>query len=239
MGCGGPGWPSTPGDREEDTVHLQPEEPAAGPWRTVPLPDLVELVADAGGAPEGRPLVLAIDGRGASGKSTLAAALHRHVAASAVVHTDDLAWHEPLFRWGHLLADVLRRLRQGEALSFRPPTWAERGRDGAIEVPAGLDLVVVEGTGASQREYADLVDVTVWVQADFAEAERRGIARDVEQGVNGGPEEAEAFWHEWMFEELQFIRRQRPWERACAIVHGSPATLPADHVVVADPPGRH
>ena len=219
-------------------MQLQPEEPAAGPWRTVPLQDLVELVLAAAGRPEGRPegrpVVLAVDGRGASGKSTLADRLHRHVAASAVVHTDDLAWHEPLFEWGHLLDDVLRPLRRGEAVWFRPPRWVERGRDGAIDVPAGLDLVVVEGTGASQREYAELVDATVWVQADFAKAERRGIARDVEKGVNGGPDEAAAFWHEWMAEELRFLRRQRPWEQACVIVHGNTDALPADHVLVAD-----
>jgi hypothetical protein len=33
----------------------------------------------------------------------------------------------------------------------------------------------------------------VWVQSDFAEAERRGIARDIAQGVNGDPEASTRF----------------------------------------------
>ena len=105
---------------------------------------------------------------------------------------------------------MLRPLREGRSLSYRPPQWAQRGRDGVIAVPAGLH-VVVKGTGASQREHADLVDATVWVRADFAEAERRGIARDVAGGVNGDPYQATAFWHEWMTAELSFLDRQRPW----------------------------
>ena len=86
---------------------------------------------------------------------------------------------------GHLLARVLEPLHRGEPVQFRPPAWARHGRQGAIEVPAGLDLVIVEGTGGSQREVAALVDTAIWVQADFTEAERRGIERDVMEGVNG------------------------------------------------------
>ena len=202
---------------------LPPGEPEAGPWRPAPLPALLDLVLGAAGSPRDRPRIVAVDGRGASGTSTLAARLGALAPASAVVHTDDLAWHEPLFGWGHLLAeDVLGPLRDGRALSYRPPQWERRGRTGVIAVPAGLDVVLVEGTGASQREHADLVDATVWVQADAVEAERRGIARDVADGVNGDPDEAAAFWHEWTTAELAFLDRERPWRRACVVVNGTP-----------------
>lgn len=209
-----------------------PGEPAVADWRVVRVDALVELLASRVGAVRGRPRIVAVDGRSASGKSTLASRLHRAVPRSAVVTTDDLAWHEPLYAWGDLLADgVLRPLREGRALAYRPPQWGVRGREGAIEVPAGLDLVVVEGTGASHREHAGLVDATVWVQADFAEAERRGVARDITSGVNGGPEEATAFWHAWMAEELRFFERQRTWERADVVVNGTPDRALADDEV--------
>ena len=211
---------------------LPPGEPAAVDWRVVRVGALVELLASGVGQVRGRPRIVAVDGRSASGKSTLAARLHHAVPRSAVVTTDDLAWHEPLYAWGDLLADgVLRPLREGRALAYRPPQWDVRGRAGVIEVPAGLDLVVIEGTGASHREHADLVDATVWVQADRAEAERRGIARDIASGVNGGPEEATAFWHAWMAEELRFFERQRTWERADVVVNGTPDRALADDEV--------
>jgi len=220
------------------TLTLPPGEPAAGPWRTVSVDELIALVRRLTGDPAGRPRIVAVDGRGASGKTTLAARLHQHLPASAVVHTDDLAWHEPLFGWGHLLADrVLQPLRRGEPVSFQPPAWAQHGRDGAVQVPAGLQYVLVEGSGASQREHAELVDATIWVQADVAEAERRGIARDVEEGVNGDPDQTAAFWREWMTEELAFFDRQQPWTRAGLVVNGTaPAGAGTGHVTVAPGP---
>lgn len=211
---------------------LPPGEPAVVDWRVVRVGALVEQFASGVGAVRGHPRIVAVDGRSASGKSTLASRLHRAVPRSAIVTTDDLAWHEPLYAWGHLLADgILRPLRDGRALAYRPPQWDARGREGAIEVPAGLDLVVIEGTGASHREHAELLDATVWVQADWTEAERRGIARDIESGVNGGPEEATAFWHAWMAEELRFFERQRTWERADVVVNGTPGRALADDEV--------
>ncbi|MCL3861786.1 uridine kinase [Actinotalea sp. K2] len=220
------------------SLTLPAGEPHAGPWQSAPATALLDLLVPAGGAPTGRPLVVAVDGRSASGKSTLAELLSRQVSRSAVVHTDDIAWNEPYFTWGHLLADhVLRPLRRGEAVTFRPPAWVQHGRDGSVDVPAGQDLVVVEGVGAGQQELADLVDATVWVQADFARAEERGIARDIMQGVNGDVEQTVAFWHEWMAEELTFLERERPWERARAIVAGTPPIpLDSDHVALAQGP---
>lgn len=225
-------WADAASIGEPMATVLPAGEPAVTSWRVVRVAALVEQLAAGVGPVRGRPRIVAVDGRSASGKSTLASRLARAVPRSAVVHTDDLAWHEPLYAWGDLLADgVLRPLREGRALAYRPPQWDVRGREGVIEVPAGLDLVVIEGTGASHREHAGLVDATVWVQADFAEAERRGIARDVADGVNGGPEEARAFWHAWMAEELRFFERQRTWERADVVVHGTPDRALADDEV--------
>ena len=213
-------------------------EPEAGPWRTATLGELVTVVERAAPAVTGRPRVVAVDGGGGSGKSTLAAALHAAVPASAVVGTDDVAWHHSFFGWADLLADgVLEPVRRGQGVSYRPPAWDERGRDGSIEVPADLDLVLVEGTGAGRTELTPLVDAVVWVRSDAARAERRALERDVAQGVNGDAEQARRFWDEWMEQEAPFVAEQRPWERACAIVDGTPTTPPpAGHVVLALPP---
>lgn len=183
-----------------------------------------------------RPRVISVDGRGAAGKSSAASWLHEAVPASAVVHTDDLAWCEPFFAWGHLLLAVLEQLRRDEAADLRPPAWAARGRVGEIHVPGALQLVVVEGVGASQREHAELIDATVWVQSDFAEAERRGIDRDIADGVNGDPQATVAFWHEWMSHELPFVEHQRPWERAAMVLAGT-TVLPLTPGQLAVAPG--
>ncbi len=219
-------------------MSLPAGEPAAGPWRAASVSDLVEIVVAATNLPSGRPRIVAVDGRGASGKSSLAARLHQHVARSAVVHTDDVAWHESFFGWSPLLTkNVLEPLRRGENVTFRPPAWARHGRDGAIRLPAGLDLVLIEGVGAGQREHSGLIDATIWVQSDFVDAEQRGIARDIAHGTNDNPAQTIAFWHKWMAEELPFLAADRPWERACVVVAGSP-TIPLrpDQLALAPAP---
>ena len=203
-------------------MKLGPGEPLAGPWRVTPIRDLVRLVFDTDQARDGRPWILAVDGRSGSGKSTVAALLHRSVPASAIVHTDDVAWHHSFFDWSDLLVEgILKPLRNSRAVSYRPPGWDKRGRPGAIQVAAGLDLVIVEGVGASRTEVMPWIDRALWVQSDLVEAERRGIARD------GGTEEARDFWREWGAQEFDFLQRQRPWERATVIVNGTP-TQPYD-----------
>jgi hypothetical protein len=212
-------------------------EPAAGPWRVASLATLVRMLEHAAGTPVNRPRVIAIDGRSASGKSTLADLLQQQVAASAVVHTDDVAWKHSFFDWAGLLAGgVLEPLRRARPVHYRPPGWEAHGRPGAIDLPAKLGMVLVEGVGAGRRELADLLDAVVWVQSDFVEAERRGVARDIAQGVNGDAEQSVRFWAEWMAEELAFIERQRPWERACVIVAGTAVVAHVRGQVVLAPP---
>ncbi len=192
-------------------------EPAAGPWQVMAVDAFAALVVEVEGRPPRRPWVLAVDGRSGSGKSTLAALLQRAVPASAVVHTDDVAWHHSFFDWEALLVEgILKPVHAGESVRYQPPGWCAQGRPGAIELPAGLALLIVEGVGASRTEAMPWIDCAVWVQSDLDAAERRGIARD------GGSEEAVRFWHEWMAAEVAFLARQRPWDRARLIVSGSP-----------------
>ena len=214
------------------TMSLGQGEPPAGPWRVESVAGLVRLLLDAAGEPPDRPRIVAVDGRSAGGKTTLAELLHRAAPSSAVVHIDDLSWNSCFFGWADLLAHwVLEPLHRGQTVRYRPPAWQEHSREGAIEVSAGLDLVLVEGVGAARSELMHLIDAVVWVQSDETEAERRGIARD------GGDAAAAGFWHEWMAEELPFLAAQRPWERATVVVDGTPRLSHdrATHMVLAEP----
>jgi hypothetical protein len=214
-----------------------PGEPTAGPWWDAPVSELVSLVMSVGSGVRGRPMIVAVDGRSGGGKSTLAAKLQIAGPRSAIVHTDDIAWHHSLFGWAELLATgVLEPVRAGRAVAYRPPPWDERGRPGAVEVPGGLELLIVEGVGAGQRDLTPLLDALIWVQSDHAEAERRGLARDIDSGVNGDEEASRAFWQSWMAEELPFVAQQRPWERADVIVAGTrPGEDEPDRVTLGQP----
>lgn len=198
-------------------MKLGPGEPSAAPWRVVPVGEFVHLVLGDNNTSHARPFILAVDGRGGSGKSTIADLLQRVVPNAMVVHTDDIAWHHSFFDWSNLLIDgILKPLHRGEAVSYKPPGWLSKGRAGTIEVAAGLDLVIIEGVGASRTEAMPWIDRSVWIQSDLNEAERRGIARD------GGSKEVRKFWREWQAEEFDLLQRQRPWERARVIINSTP-----------------
>ncbi len=216
-------------------LQLEEGEPAAGPWEVVAIRELVDRLHGAAGSAAGRPRIVAIDGRGGAGKSTLVQQLAAAVPKSAVVHTDDVAWHHAYFDWAGVLAKhVLQPLRRGEAVDFRPPPWVARGRPGSIAVPAGMQTVWVEGTGVVRRELADLLDASVWVQVDRAEAERRLLERD------GDAPEQQQHVEAWLLEEHPFLMRERPWEHATLVLAGSPVVgqLPRTHVAIAAPVTR-
>jgi hypothetical protein len=188
----------------------------------IPISAFADLARRHVGAPAGRPPVLAVDGRSSGGKTTLAGRLAAAVPGAVVVHTDDVAWWHAAFDWVDLLVDgVLAPVRRGAAVSYRPPKWDERGRPGAIEVPSGASLVVIEGVGAGRRELIGLVDGVVWVQTDPDETARRDTMR-----VAAG-EITPSNYASWMAEETPFVAAQRAWERAFVTVCGSP-TLPHD-----------
>ena len=218
-------------------LRLTPEEPEAGPWRAELVSEVASTVMRRGrerGADD-RPVVLAVDGRSSSGKTTLAARLREAVAGSVVVHTDDIAWSHSRFGWADLLVDgILVPARAGRAVAFRPPAWETRQRPGAIEVPTGCSLLIIEGVGAARRESTHLTDAAIWVQADESETERRNLAR---VGQPGGSATA-ADYRAWMAEEVPFLADQRPWERVDLVVCGTPriACDPATELLVAPPP---
>jgi hypothetical protein len=135
-----------------------------------------------------------------------------------VVHTDDIAWSESFFDWHGLLLDgVLVPFRDGRTISFRPPAWDRHQRAGAVSVPHGTELLIVEGVGAARLALADQLDAVVWVQSDLAEAERRGVERDA-----AGRSDPQEFWDRWQAEERPFLAADRPWDRADLVVCGTP-----------------
>src|SRR5579871_2149138 len=161
-------------------LQLAPGEPAAGPWRAETLSTVVEALIRSGPDPAacGHAVVLAVDGRSNSGKTTLAARIGDVVPGAAIVHTDDIAWGHSRFGWADLLIEgILGPLRRGRAVSYRPPGWGEHSPEGSVKVPADCPVVVIEGDGAGRQEVAGLIDALIWVQSDEREAERRGGTR--------------------------------------------------------------
>jgi uridine kinase len=181
------------------------------------------VISAAAGWREAAPglLVVAIDGHGGSGKSTIAAAVAGATGA-ALVHTDDFfqAAGAPqgmqrslgsYYEWRRLRAQALEPLRARRRASFRRFDW-ERGSglDGVVTVdPAGL--IVVEGVFSASPELADQVDRAVFIDTPEPERLRRLRGRLA-------PEE----WDdEWLLAEQAYFRLTRPPSSFDLIVPGT------------------
>lgn len=104
---------------------------------------------------------------------------------------------------------------------MRPSTRPASGFvPGAIEVPAGTTVLLVDGVGSTRRALAPLLDHAVWVQSDLDAAFEHGMTRDCALW-NRTREEAETQWHAFMTEEIPHLATDRPWERANMVIAGN------------------
>lgn len=146
---------------------------------------------------DGRTVVIAIDGRSSTGKTSLADAVAAQLEAP-VVHMDDLypGWDGLAAAVPVLTDEVLIPLRAGEPGLVRAWDWAAGEHGEAFEVPAGA-FVVVEGCASSVGPAGQLSDLRVWLEADDQQRRTRGLARD--QGV------FDDHWDDWAAQETELF----------------------------------
>ena len=136
-----------------------------------------------------RPILVALDGRCGSGKTTLAAQLAEAFLGSITVHTDDY-YLPPADRvpgWdtipcanmdlARLRAEVLEPARAGQPLLYK----AYSCREGAYLPPvacAPARLVLIEGSYSHHPSLAACYDLRVFVTCSKAEQARRLQARE-------------------------------------------------------------
>ena len=135
------------------------------------------------------------------------------------MHTDDLAWYHGVLSWDGLLLDgVLAPVRAGRPVAYRPPQWDLRGRPGAVEVPAPITHLLVEGVAVGRASLHDAFDVHLWVET-AAELRRQREAVRVAAGEMTPADHAA-----WTTEEVAHFAADRPWERADVVVESLAVT---------------
>ncbi|MFN8158374.1 MAG: hypothetical protein U0R68_13230 [Candidatus Nanopelagicales bacterium] len=164
-----------------------------------------------------------VDGRGASGKTTLADLLADHLDGYAVVHGDDyFEPHDHPVTWGDFAeerfdADVLSRIRAGERAIPVQPFDFPRGRLGEVR-PLHVDRgLVVErwfGFGLDAPW-----DVRIWVETPSSVCLERGLGRD--GGIALGERARLAWTTVWQPREEAYIAATQPQRRADLVLDGT------------------
>lgn len=185
-----------------------------------PVHALAGRVTDLLGTVDGRPVLVALDGRSGSGKTDLAAALTGLLAeaglATTTVHLDDLypGWDGLAAGLGPLCSDVLTPLRSGRPGRYTSWDWYADRPGPVREVPV-VPVVVVEGVGASVCGCADLFDLVVWLEVPPAVRRARALARD---GATFAPH-----WERWATQEDDLFTDGPP--RVDAVLDGMSGEL--------------
>ena len=93
--------------------------------------------------------IVAVDGPGGAGKSSLARRI-AHDLEAPVIHTDDFAsWENPVDWWPELLELALEPLAAGRPARYQPTRWGDEERRPIVVEPT--EIVVLEGVTASRQ----------------------------------------------------------------------------------------
>jgi uridine kinase len=162
-------------------------------------------------APEGvATRIVAVDGLGGAGKSTLARRLAAGLRAP-VVQTDDFAsWDDPVDWWPAVVELALEPLAAGRPATYTPTSW--RGEERAPVVVEPAPFVVLEGVTASREAFRPYLAYSIWVEAPRELRLARGLERD--------GDEARVQWERWMAAEDAYVERERPAEHVDRLVRG-------------------
>jgi len=194
--------------------------------RAQDIADAVRALArEDEGEGESEGTLVAVDGAGGSGKTTLAAAAAELLDGATIVHGDDFyrvmpslererlgaeQGYQRYFDWERLRDQVLAPLRAGRAARHQSFDWATEELGDWHEIWPGT-TVIVEGVFCARPELAPYYHLTAYVDTSREVCLRRVRARG---------QDTEDWIMRWRAAEDHYIRTTRPQTRAELVIRG-------------------
>ncbi len=168
-------------------------------------------------------LIVAIDGGGGAGKSTLARAISDAFAGCvSIIRCDDFyrpldslecspeVAYEKYFDWRRLRDEALLPLRARKTARYRRYDWSTDRLAEWIEVKP-REIVLVEGVFSMRPELRDLIDVAIFIETPRDERIRRMASRL----------QSDTAWMEsWLAAEGWYLEHVAPHRSADLILEG-------------------
>jgi dihydrodipicolinate synthase/N-acetylneuraminate lyase/uridine kinase len=143
-------------------------------------------------ASEARPLLIAVGGPGGSGKTTFAEKLHRRCADSGIIHLDNyktsrserekrrLPGPHPDANRMELVRKHLTAVKSGRKVQL-PIYDSVSGDTGSFKEYPPRRFNIIEGEISTYREFRPLVDLSIFIDADFKTQLAARTGRDVSE----------------------------------------------------------
>lgn len=175
-----------------------------------------------GGKHASKPVLVAIEGFGGSGKTTFANKLSSSLGNAYVVNIDDFivkdklaepSWDMGAFDLERLERQVLIPATTQQPISYQELLWETNSLSEPKHVPE-VDYLIVEGITSYHPSIAAYYDYKIWVDTPIDIAKARGRARDA-----GNENEEE--WDMWAEMDLTYQQKYHPESLADFTVENS------------------
>ena len=150
---------------------------------------IVEKIKDL--AVKSNTVVVAIDGRSGSGKSSLAQKLLEQLPGSKVVHLDVFDLYERESNIQKVVDEVLKQ--------------------------SGDGITIVEGIFALSQKLTPYYDLKIWIECPKEVGFKRGLQRDIDLN---GVDNSEKWLNYWLPKEDAYIASENPRLKAELVVNG-------------------
>jgi uridine kinase len=162
-------------------------------------------------------VLIAIDGRSCSGKTTLAAELEDALGAT-VVHLEYLyhGWDGLESGIKTAVSHVLEPISRGETATVPQWDWLTGGWGHSIEVAVPA-LLILEGVGAASASVREYASLSIWLDVPEADRRARAQARDWDTFAD--------HWDGWAAQEERLFTHEQLPGRADVVLVGENATV--------------
>lgn len=157
------------------------------------------------------PVLIAIEGFGGAGKSTIANKLAETLGNAFVISVDDFivkekltepSWDKGSFDHARLEQQVLIPIKNGQPASYQKLLWQANQLSEPVVVP-NVNFLIIEGISTYHPDIKDYYDYKIWIDTPIDVANKRGHVRDRSN-------ENTQHWKLWSQNDLRYQQKHHP-----------------------------
>lgn len=173
-----------------------------------------------------KPVLIAIEGFGGSGKTTLAEQLRDALRDAYIINIDDFiikakltepSWDKGAFDRERLEQQVLIPATTGKDVAYQKLIWETDNLSEPVNMPK-VAYLIVEGISSYHPNIAKYYDYKIWVDTPIELAKERGHSRD-------GSNENAQHWDLWAENDLKYQQKYHPEQVADFTIENKKTTL--------------